>query len=209
MYGFIFAVHSHNLCAHMTPHFSLRGGWRTLVLGHKLALRECPGSNRMKGEYKTSRYFRNNMSIRRGNFDFIWLIQFSLLLLEKLPDAQVLDNFHFFLVCRLIVTFTRALHWSLSWTKLIQSTTPHHISLRSVLILILSPISKSSQRFFLSSWHSHQTLMCILLLSMRDTRPFHLTILELIILRGIIFAEVYCGLVVRVSGYRSRGPVRF
>jgi hypothetical protein len=31
--------------------------------------------------------------------------------------------------------YTRALHWSLSWAKLIQSIPSHPISLRSILVL--------------------------------------------------------------------------
>jgi len=36
--------------------------------------------------------------------------------------------------------FTRAYHWSLSWVKCIQSTPFNPVSLRSILILSLSPI---------------------------------------------------------------------
>jgi hypothetical protein len=35
----------------------------------------------------------------------------------------------------LVTVFTRALHWSLSWARLIQSIQPHPVSLRSILIL--------------------------------------------------------------------------
>jgi hypothetical protein len=53
--------------------------------------------------------------------------------------------------------FTRALHWSLSWTRSIQSIPSHPMSLRSILILSLSQWS-------LSFWLSHQYTICIPLL---------------------------------------------
>jgi hypothetical protein len=60
----------------------------------------------------------------------------KLLLLEKLPGAQSLKNIPIFHgTRRLITVFTRALHLSLSWTRWIQSIPPHHIYLRSILIL--------------------------------------------------------------------------
>jgi hypothetical protein len=52
------------------------------------------------------------------------------------PVAQLLKNFPtFYGTQRFITVFTRALHWSLSWTKSIQSIPPHPICLRSILIL--------------------------------------------------------------------------
>jgi hypothetical protein len=36
---------------------------------------------------------------------------------------------------RFIIVFTRALHWSLSWARSIQSISSHPVSLRSILIL--------------------------------------------------------------------------
>jgi hypothetical protein len=56
--------------------------------------------------------------------------------LEKPPVGQLLKNFPaFYGTLRFITVFTRALHWSLTWARLIQSTRCHPISLRSVLIL--------------------------------------------------------------------------
>jgi hypothetical protein len=74
--------------------------------------------------------------------NIIWL-QFYLLtylrswaLLEKLPIVQLLKNFPaFYGTRRFISMFTRALHWSLSWARSLQSITSHPISLRSILIL--------------------------------------------------------------------------
>jgi hypothetical protein len=59
----------------------------------------------------------------------------SWVLLEKTPIAQLLKNFTFYGTRRFIAVFTRALHWSLSWARSIQSIPPHPISLRSILIL--------------------------------------------------------------------------
>jgi hypothetical protein len=63
----------------------------------------------------------------------MFLIQHSLThswswaLLEKLPTAQLLKNFYG--TRRFITVFTRALHWSLSWARSIQSIPSHPISL--------------------------------------------------------------------------------
>jgi hypothetical protein len=57
-------------------------------------------------------------------------------LLEKSPIVQLLKNFRAFYETRSFITvFTRALHWSLSRARSIQSTPSHPISLRSILIL--------------------------------------------------------------------------
>jgi hypothetical protein len=53
-------------------------------------------------------------------------------LLEKLPIVELLKKFlTFYGIRRFITVFTRSLHWSLSWTRLIQSIPSHSISLRS------------------------------------------------------------------------------
>jgi hypothetical protein len=57
-------------------------------------------------------------------------------LLQKLPIVQPLKNVPGFYGTRKFITvFTRALHWSLSWARLIQSIQSHPSSLRSILIL--------------------------------------------------------------------------
>jgi hypothetical protein len=57
-------------------------------------------------------------------------------LLEKLPIVQLLKNFPaFYGTRRFITVFTRALYWSISWARSIQSIPSHPISLRSILIL--------------------------------------------------------------------------
>jgi hypothetical protein len=57
-------------------------------------------------------------------------------LLEKLPIVQLLKNFPaFYGTRRFITVFTRVLHWSLSWSRSIQSIPSHPTSLKSILIL--------------------------------------------------------------------------
>jgi hypothetical protein len=57
-------------------------------------------------------------------------------LLENPPIVELLKNFPaFYGTRRFITVFTRALHWSLSWARSIQSIPPHPTSLRSILIL--------------------------------------------------------------------------
>jgi hypothetical protein len=63
-------------------------------------------------------------------------LSWSWALLEKLPIVQLLKNFPaFYGTRRLITVFTRALHWSLSWARSIQSIPSHSVSLRSILTL--------------------------------------------------------------------------
>jgi hypothetical protein len=52
------------------------------------------------------------------------------------PIVQLLKNFPtFYGIRKFITVFTRALHWSLSWARSIQSIPSHPISLRFILIL--------------------------------------------------------------------------
>jgi hypothetical protein len=54
----------------------------------------------------------------------------SWVLLEKPPVAQLLKNFPTFYGTRRFITmFKRALHWSISWARLIQSIPPLRISI--------------------------------------------------------------------------------
>jgi hypothetical protein len=56
-------------------------------------------------------------------------------LLEKPLIVQFLKSLPFYGTRMFIAVFTWILHCSLSWVRSIQSTQPHHISLRSILIL--------------------------------------------------------------------------
>jgi hypothetical protein len=67
--------------------------------------------------------------------------------------VKPLDSFPaFYGTRRFITAFTRALHLSLSWTRPIQSTTPHPISPRSILhyLVYLSHLGKKRR---VSSYH--------------------------------------------------------
>jgi hypothetical protein len=78
-----------------------------------------------------------NCSVWR-DLQFTWLTHHSRswALLEKPPIVQLLKSFPAFYGTRKFVTvFTRALHWSLSWARSIQSIPSHPISLRSIIIL--------------------------------------------------------------------------
>jgi hypothetical protein len=56
--------------------------------------------------------------------------------MELGPVLQLLKNFPaFYGTRRFITVFTRALHWSLSWTRSIHSIPPRSTSLRSILLL--------------------------------------------------------------------------
>jgi hypothetical protein len=58
---------------------------------------------------------------------------------EKPPIVQLLKNFPaYYGTRRFITVFTRALHWSLSWARSIQSIPHHPIFLRSILILSIN-----------------------------------------------------------------------
>jgi hypothetical protein len=60
----------------------------------------------------------------------------ELTFLLKPPIVQLLKDFpEFYWTWRFITVFTRALHWSLSCVRSIQSMPSHSISLRSILIL--------------------------------------------------------------------------
>jgi hypothetical protein len=59
--------------------------------------------------------------------------------LEKPPVAQLLKNFPpFYGTRRFITVFTRVLHWSLSWSRWIQSILPYSTRISQGSILILS-----------------------------------------------------------------------
>jgi hypothetical protein len=64
-----------------------------------------------------------------------WLTSRNWAFLEKPPVVQLLKDFPAFYGTRRFITmFIRALHWSLSWARSIQSIPPHRISLRYILI---------------------------------------------------------------------------
>jgi hypothetical protein len=88
-------------------------------------------------------------------------------LLEKLPIVQLLKNFPAFYGTRTFITvFTRALHWSLSWARSIQSIPYHPIPSylsKNHFNIVHLPMPWSSQ-WSLSFWLSQQYPICISLL---------------------------------------------
>jgi hypothetical protein len=73
------------------------------------------------------------------------LTPWSWALFEKSPVAQLLKSFQtFYGTRRFITVFARALHWSLSWARSIQSIPLHPISLKIHLNSIFLTTTNSS-----------------------------------------------------------------
>jgi hypothetical protein len=70
--------------------------------------------------------------------------------------------------------FTRALHWSLSWSRSIQSIPSHPFSLRSILILS-THLRLGLPSGFISFWLPHQYHICIPLLKAAGAWSWPLT----------------------------------
>jgi hypothetical protein len=110
-------------------------------------------------------------------------------LLEKLLIVQLLKNFPAFYGARKFITmFTRALHWSLSWPRSIQSISSHPISLRPILILSTHLRLVLPSGLFPSVFPAY-ILHAFRFSSIRATCPTHLILLDLIIL--ITLGEEY------------------
>jgi hypothetical protein len=87
-----------------------------------------------------------------------------------LTVTQVLKNFPKIHVTRRFITvFTRAFHWSPYWARWIQSIPPHHIHLRSVLILSSHLRVVLSSGHFLSGFPTRT--LCAILFYMRVRCP--------------------------------------
>jgi hypothetical protein len=78
---------------------------------------------------------------------------------EVTSDAATKNYLMFNGTRSFITVFTRALHWSLSWARSIQSISLHPINLRA--ILILSTHLRLGLASGLSFWLSHQYRICI------------------------------------------------
>jgi hypothetical protein len=89
---------------------------------------------------------------------------------------------------RFIIVFTRALHWSLSWARSIQSIPPHPISLRSISILY-SHLCLGLPGGLFHSGFPTKILYAFLFSSTCATRPAYLILFDLNIL--IILDEKY------------------
>jgi hypothetical protein len=116
---------------------------------------------------------------------YLW----SWALLEKLPTVQLLKNFPEFCgTQRFITMFTRALHWSLSWARLIQSIPSHPISLK-IYINIVQHLCLGLPNGLFPSGLPINILYALFFSPIRDTYPAQLILLDLIIL--IMFGEEY------------------
>jgi hypothetical protein len=112
---------------------------------------------------------------------------------------QPLKNFPaFYGTRRYITAFTRALHWSLSWARSIQSIQSQPISLRFILILSTHLRLGLHCGLFPSGFATNILYAFISLI--RVTYPAHLTLLDLIIL--IILGEEY-----KLRSFTYRNPV--
>jgi hypothetical protein len=82
---------------------------------------------------------------------------------------------------RFITTFTRALHWSLSYARSIQLIPPHHMTVRSVLILSSHLCSGIPSGLYLSRFPT-RILYAFLFSPMRATCSSRLILYDLITL---------------------------
>jgi hypothetical protein len=97
------------------------------------------------------RYLRNTSTPRRfdhfstpvyiyqiivGGRLAVILTPWNWVLTQKLLVAHLFKNFStFYDTWRFLIMFTRALHWSLSWSRWIEPVPPHRLSVRPILIL--------------------------------------------------------------------------
>jgi hypothetical protein len=110
-------------------------------------------------------------------------------LLEISPIMQLLKDFPvFYRTQRFYTMFARALHWSLSWARLIQSIPLHRISARSILILSTHLRVGLPNGLFHSDFATN-IIHVFLFSPIHATCHTHLILLDLIIL--IIFGEQY------------------
>jgi hypothetical protein len=115
-------------------------------------------------------------------YEYILTYLRSWALLEKLPIVQPLKKLPaFYGTRRFIAVFTEALHWSLSWARLIQSTPSYPLSLRSISILS-NHLRLGLPSGLLPSGFPTNILYALVASPMRATCPAHLVFIDLIML---------------------------
>jgi hypothetical protein len=130
-----------------------------------------PPPSKLVSRIKT-KYLRENLLI----FIKKWMVEMSNSLTPLgwfFMKKSCCSTTHFLIFCgtqSFITMFTRALHWSLSWARSIQSIPPHPMS-------------------HLSFWLSHQNPICIPVLPHSCYMPWQLILIDLIIL--IILGKEY------------------
>jgi hypothetical protein len=94
-----------------------------------------------------------------------WLDPWSQVLFDKPTVVPLLYNFpKLHGTQRFITVFTRACHWSLSWTTWIQSIPPNPISLGYILILFSHQCVGNSYSLFRSDFPTHLVLLDLITL---------------------------------------------
>jgi len=108
---------------------------------------------------------------------------------EKLTFTQIVKNLSaFYGNQRIMIVFTIACHWSLSWGSYIQSKASLPISRRSILILSSQLLAGIPSRLLPSGFPT-KILYAFLISPMRATYHTHFSLLDLIIL--VRCGEVY------------------
>jgi hypothetical protein len=119
------------------------------------------------------------------------LAPWSTVLIEKLLVAQVVKTVPLFYENgRIIIVFTKACHWYISWATWISTALSCHVCLRT------EPLGYPHLRVgllrdvFLIGFRA-DTFYAFLILPLHAVRPAHRIFLELMIITSVIFVEEY------------------
>jgi hypothetical protein len=144
-------------------------------------LLECPT---LRSNVLFSSLFSNALTL----FE-VWLARRSRVL-QKSPVAQLLKNSPtFYGTRRFFTVFTTARHWSLSWDRIIRSTPPYSICLRSISILSFHIRLGLPSGLSPSGFPTKKKVYTFIFYPLRAMCHVHLILLDFIIL--LLFGEVY------------------